>query len=71
MTIFSKNLQNVLKSKQVTKRALAEMLSLPEQNVGRWTTGKVIPRIDTLLRICECLEVTPNELLGYDKEKNL
>ena len=70
MTIFSKNLKKALKDRNMTLSSLANKLNLHRTNVCRWTTGKVVPRIDTLMKICEILEISPNELLGYDKEKN-
>lgn len=55
-----------LKETGITQRKLAEMLDIPEQCVGRWVSGKVIPRIDTLAKICRCLDCTPNDLIVID-----
>lgn len=60
------DLSSALKQRKITQRKLAEMLNLPEQNVGQWVLGKRIPRLDTFLHICECLDCTPNDLIVLD-----
>lgn len=67
MKNFGICLSKALKKKEISQRELAEMLNLAEQNIGRWTLGKRIPRLDTFLKICQCLEMTPNELLGIEE----
>ncbi len=63
MKNFGNCLTKALKEKEITKRELSIRLNLPEQNIGRWANGIRIPRLDTFLKICQCLEMTPNELL--------
>ena len=67
MKNFADCLTKVLENKGITKKELAIMLGIADTNVVRWTTNKIVPRIDTVLKICQCLEMTPNELLGIEE----
>ena len=58
-------LSDVLKERKITQRQLANLLELPEQCIGRWVNGKVIPRIDTLVNICKVLNCKPNDLIEF------
>ena len=62
---YNFRLSEALKERNVTQRQLANMLKLPEQCIGRWANGKVIPRIDTLMNICKALNCQPNDLLTF------
>lgn len=42
---------------------VAERVKISDEVYGRFERGLVKPRIQTLLKICEALQVTPNELL--------
>jgi transcriptional regulator with XRE-family HTH domain len=42
---------------------VAERVKISDEVYGRFERGLVTPRIQTLLKICETLQVTPNELL--------
>lgn len=49
--------------KGMTQKELAEKLRVSQQNVSRWETGEVIPRIDKLKLIAEALECSVNDLI--------
>jgi transcriptional regulator with XRE-family HTH domain len=42
---------------------VAEHVDISAEVYGRFERGLVTPRIQTLLKICEALQVTPNQLL--------
>ena len=48
--------------KGMTQKELAEKLRVSQQNVSRWETGEVIPRLNKLKLIAEALECTIDEL---------
>ena len=49
-----------------TARSLARALSIDENRYTRYERAEVEPDLDLLLRICDTLSVTPNELLGVE-----
>ena len=53
----------------LTQKGLAEKVGVPYQTVQRWESGQSFPRAALLRRLCEALEVTPDELLTPDELK--
>lgn len=51
----------------LTQKGLAERVGVPYQTVQRWESGQSFPRPTALRRLCEALEVTPDELLTEDE----
>ena len=47
----------------LTQKQLAEKVGVPYQTVQRWESGQSFPRPAKLRRLCEALEVTPDDLL--------
>lgn len=43
---------------------LAIELDLPNQSVYSWNSGKIIPSLKSIRRICDILNCTPNDLFG-------
>jgi len=35
--------------------------------INQWATGKAMPSVETLIRLCQILEVSLDELVIYDK----
>lgn len=60
------------KAKKLTQAKLAEKIFVSEKTVSKWENGKGIPDTNTLLKLCEVLDVTLNELLSGERgvEKN-
>ncbi len=62
------------KAKKLTQAKFAEKIFVSEKTVSKWENGKGIPDTNTLLKLCEVLDVTLNELLtgerGVEKNKN-
>ena len=50
-----------------TARSLARALDIDENRYTRYERAEVEPDLDLLMRICQVLGVTPNELLSADK----
>lgn len=69
------------KSKELTQAQLAEKLNITDRAVSKWETGRAMPDSSIMLKLCEILEITVNDLLSgevvsmdnYNKEleKNL
>ncbi|MGN1099174.1 MAG: helix-turn-helix domain-containing protein [Christensenellales bacterium] len=68
MSIFSERIKEILKSKGFTQKELAIQLKTNHQNVSRWCSGRVEPDFETLIKISEILDTTPNELLGLSPD---
>lgn len=64
---FSERLKDAMNHNELNQRMLAERLNTTQQTISRWLQGANEPDFDTLLRICKCLEESPNYFLGYDE----
>lgn len=57
-------LKQIIKSKNLTYRQLAELSGVPAATINRICTGKHDnPKIDTIKKIADALEVTVNDLI--------
>lgn len=66
---FRNRMESLLKSKGITQRELAEKLDVSEVTVSRWMTDGANgrnPSVQTLQKIAEILETTPDYLLGKE-----
>ena len=57
----------VLAEKNRTNKFLAESLSVDPSQVSRWVTNRQQPKLETLLKIANALEVDIRELLQPSK----
>lgn len=65
MSRLAKNLKKRAKELDLTDAEIARRTGLPVRRYGHYATGYREPNLDTLLVICEALDTTPNELLGW------
>ncbi len=65
MSRLAKNLKKRAKELDLTDAEVARRTGLPARRYGHYATGYREPNLDTLLVICEALDSTPNELLGW------
>lgn len=70
---FRNRMESLLKSKGITQRELAAKLKVSEVTVSRWMTdgenGRN-PSVQTLQKIAEILETTPDYLLGKESPES-
>lgn len=59
------------KDKNLTQAQLAEKLNMSDKSISKWETGKGMPDSSVMLDLCNCLNITVNELLSgeYLKEE--
>jgi putative transcriptional regulator len=57
-------LKVVLVEKNLSSKWLAEKLDVNEATVSRWCTNHVQPKLKTLVRIAEVIEVKVSDLLN-------
>lgn len=65
---IGKNIKRIRNDRKITQKELAEALGIIEQTVSKIERGIFSPSFSTLLKICEILDTTPNELLLEDSE---
>lgn len=65
---FANNLQKLRKKENLSQESIAEKLHISRQAVSKWESGQSTPDIETCLKLCEVLHVTPNQLLGVSAE---
>ena len=64
MEQFPERLKELRESRGLTQARLAELLEVSPRGYNRWETGAAAPRLDTLVKIAEILNVTLDELVG-------
>ena len=67
---FSENLASLRKSKGLSQEEIADRLGVSRQAISKWENGQALPETANIIKLCEILEVTPNELLGYEGQKD-
>ena len=61
---FGANLKRIRVGRGLSQEVLAFAASLHRTEVGMLERGVRLPRIDTLVKLCNSLDVAPDELLG-------
>ena len=62
------NLSRILREKHMSLSELSERTDLSEKNLKLFSSGQIqAVRISTLNCLCEELDCTPGELLGYKR----
>lgn len=62
LKIFGNNVKEYRILKGLTQEQLAESISVSSVQIGRIETGKNACTIQTLLKLCRILNITPNDL---------
>lgn len=63
---FNQNLAALRKSKNLSQEEIADRLGVSRQAISKWENGQALPETANIIKLCEILGVTPNELLGYE-----
>ncbi len=61
--LIGRRLANVRRQKRLTQERLAEMTELANNYISNIENNRSIPSIETLMKLCGALEITPNDLL--------
>jgi len=74
--IMKENIKKFRKDKGWTTRNLAEESEVNEGQIKKYEAGSSIPTISVLIKLCEALNTTPNEILNIknrtdDEDLNL
>lgn len=65
--IFSQNLRKALEDNKMTQQTFADQIGISQATVNRWLNGVNEPDFATLLTVCRILNISPNEILGYEE----
>ncbi|MBL4619509.1 MAG: helix-turn-helix transcriptional regulator [Marinicaulis sp.] len=68
MSQLAKNLKKRAQELGLSDTEIAHSANLPTRRYGHYTTGYREPNLDTLLVICEVLDISPNQLLEWNKD---
>ena len=71
MSVLSNNIKCLRLMRGYTQRELAEKLNKSVNAIANWERDVNSPDVDTLETICKILDVTPNQIYGWDKCKEL
>lgn len=63
------NIKNFRSWRGVTQQALADYLDRSKSVISNWEHGTNSPDVESCKGICKLLNITPNELLGWEKNK--
>ena len=66
--IIGNNLYKVRKEKGLTQAEVAEKAELSDRTYADIERGSVTMRIDSLLKICTALSITPNDIFVIDHD---
>lgn len=66
---IGKFIQTLRKEKNLTQAELAEKLNITDRAVSKWERGKSMPDSSIMLKLCEILGISVNELLMGEKIK--
>ncbi len=69
MSFLPSNLRFLRKQKGITQQDLADQLDVQRTMISAYEDGRSEPKLATLQKICELLEVGMDELIGHDIEK--
>lgn len=64
--IIGENLTELREQQGLTRGDIAKGVSVTNQTVAAWEWGTRCPSVDLLMKICELLSVTPNDLVYND-----
>ena len=57
------NMRNIRKQKSMTLQQLADILGCSQQNISQYESGKRTPKLKTIQKIADALDVNVNDLL--------
>ena len=66
---FETRLKELRTQKDLSQKALADLLFVSQQTVAKWETAKSTPNPDTLAKLSEIFDVPVGYLIGEDQLK--
>ena len=66
---IQKALIDALEQRTITQAELAEKIGVSQSMISHYVSGRKLPALDTLSRICTVLDLDANEILCVEREK--
>lgn len=66
---FAENLKQLRKEKHLSQEELAELMEVSRQAVSKWESGDTLPDLENLIALAELYNVTLDNLVRYDADK--
>lgn len=54
------------KQKNLSQKELGDLLNVSNKAVSKWENGEATPRSETLIKLCDILELNKTEILGFE-----
>ena len=67
MKTIGENIRNFRQFRNMTQVELGKALGRSKNVVSNWERGDNEPDLDTIAEICRVLNVTPNQMFGWEK----
>ena len=67
---FGEKLSAARKAKGFSQEELAAKIKVSRQAISKWETNSAQPETANILKLCEVLEISPNELFGCEPVQN-
>ena len=71
MTALSKRLSEERKAKELTQKAIAIMLGVPDPTYSGWEQGRTEPSAEMLIKLADIFECSVDYLLGRASDTGL
>ena len=64
---IGENIKEARKYKGMTQKQVAELLFMTQQQYSRFENGVFELNYEQILKVCDLLDITPNEIFGINK----
>jgi transcriptional regulator with XRE-family HTH domain len=64
--IFRNNIFNILKNRNMSMYRLSKLSGISQSRISDYVNGKVTPTVFCVINIAHALDITVDELVGYD-----
>ncbi len=68
--LFGKRIKELRKERSLTQEKLAELIGIDTRNLIKIENGETFPRVNTLDKLIEVFDITPNEILKTEHLKD-
>lgn len=66
MSALNENIRKFRELRKLTQKQFSERLNKSRNVISNWERGENSPDPDTVEQICKILEVTPNQIFGWE-----
>lgn len=71
MSVIGDNIKKFRIYKGLSQRELSDKVERTSTVVSNWENGNHCPDVETLEKLCRIFGVTPNEILGWEKNQDV